>query len=482
MVTPLAARARDLAFFAICAVVILALRLTPWAGQLPVENAQAVLVVAVAMVAFSRLRQGKKLRLLYRSVLLGCAGLFVAVYVHRLIGLIGAPPMEWDFLAFYLDGYVARTADTLYDPEGYSVAVRTLRDEMDSLGIVLSDGFRREVVEVGFKSPPFSAYVLMWMSALPIETAHFIWRFVVAASLAAYCILLTGLRRRPVPGSVSSGFIDHFALTLVVVLSMRGSSAVLLFGQTSAFVAVFLLLAVLCVRHPHAGLWAALAVIFKPLAAIAFPFFLIARYWRQSALMASAIVVAIMASLATFGLDDWQNYSMQEFARTSPAWLYFQDNTTSMLAEIMRWNDVQDYPWARPDVMLTNNIATIVTLSWGAYLAFRYGRAQSRLAFSTMIVVGLVVYPGTQVSYGLIGAIPMLAIASEMARRSYRDIWVGAFVCISIGLLNWVPLTSWALMLCLATVLLHSPYSTDAEGSWAKDWRDAGRSGLVNSI
>lgn len=421
----------------------------------PVENAQAVLVVAVALAAFSRLRHGDEPLLLYRSVLMGCAGLFVAVYTHRLIGLIGAPPMDWDFLAFYLDAHVARTADTLYGPEGYRAAVRTMQSQMDSLGIVVSDGFRREIIDVGFKNPPFSAFVFVWLSALPIGAAHVVWRIVVAASIAAYGVLLVRLMRGRATGPVSPGFGEWLALTLVVVLSLRGTSAVLLFGQTSAFVALFLLLAVLAVRHPRAGAWASLAVIFKPVAAIALPFFLFARYWRTVAVMVLVIGVAIIASLVAFGLDDWQNYAMQEFTRTSPAWLYFQDNTTSMLAVIMRWQGVQDYPWTRPDVMLMNSVATIVLLAWGAYLAFRHGRTQGRLAFCAMLVVGLLIYPGTQISYDLIGAIPMLAIAAEMTRRSHRDLWVGAFLCTSIGLLNWVPIASYFLMLCVATILLH---------------------------
>lgn len=366
-------------------------------------------------------------------------------------------------MAFYFDAHVARFGQSLYDPAEYYAAIERLDQNVSALGIVLGDVFMREAIDVGYKNPPFTAFVIYPMTFLPLGASHVAWRIAMAASVLVLVLLLARHFSRHFRPLGKLTFWDYLAFILMIVLSIRGTTATIGYGQTSALVAVFLFLSIALGGRSQAGLWAALGVIVKPVAAITLLVFFVLRRWNQLLVAIGVLLAAVAASALAFGVDDWASYLRQEYVERSPSWVFFQDNTTSLLAEIMRWKEINDYPWTAPGLMELFYAISLSLLALGSLVAFRYGRSHPMLSASLLITIGLIVYPGTQLSYGVMTAVPLAVLLPELwARRQGITVNV-LVVCAVIGLLNYMPILAWFFLAVVNVALLVVPAGKQEE-------------------
>jgi hypothetical protein len=442
---------KDLAIFGVAGLVALEL-------LFPLDYAvRSVLVMLVASLSFYRLAASESAPQLYRGILYLGAIALVAAQGLLLARDLQGPPVTWDFMAFYFDAHVARYGGSLYDPAEYHAAVARLDGILGALGVVLDDVFMQEAVDTGYKNPPFTAFVIYPMTFLPMGASHVAWRIAMAASVLLLVVLLSRHISRQFQPIGKLTFWDYLAFTLLIALSIRGTTATIGYGQTSALVAVFLFLALAAGERSRAGLWAALGIIVKPVAAIMFPVFFVLRGWKRLFTAIGVLLAAIAASAMLFGVDDWASYLRQEYVERSPAWIFYQDNTTSLLAEIMRWKGVEDYPWTSPGLMELFYGISFTLLGLASLIAFRYGRSHPMLSASLLITIGLIVYPGTQLSYGVMTAVPLAVVLPELwARR--QDVTINVVVlCAVIGLLNYIPILAWSFLAAVNVVLLLVP-------------------------
>jgi hypothetical protein len=423
---------------------------------------RSVLLAMVASLSFYRIAHSGISPQLYRAALFLCAAALLFIYGLRFVDYFRGPPENWDFMAFYFDAYVARFGESLFSPGEYHLAAKRLDEEMNALGIVLGDNFRREIIDVGFKNPPFTAFVLYPLTFLPMEASHAAWRSMVVVSILMLAAVMAKNLSDHCRPTGHLRFLDCLAFCLVIVLTMRAATMTMVYGQTSAIVAIFLLMAIAAGEKNSAGIWAALAVIVKPVAGIIFLYFILLRGWSRILTSIGVLLIAAAASAIAFGVDDWIAYLRLDFAERSPAWLYFQDNTTSLLAEVMRWKGVNDHPWKSPGLMEGFYATSLLLLAVSSLLVLRYGRLQPRLAAALLIAVGLTIYPGTQVSYGVITAIPLAIVLIELWERRCGVVAIAGLVCVTIGLLNYMPIFAWAFLAAVAFGLLLSPGSRQA--------------------
>ncbi len=439
----------DFFVFTVCFFIFILLRFILGGGDF--FQGQIYAILTIILVSAFRLRKIRKFDWIYRSALYFLTLVLLAFYLKSFFDLIIRPPKEWDFMAFYIDGYVARFGTSLFNPDNYAAAISSLDSEMSNLGISLSNEFRREVVEVGFKSPPFTAYALVWMSFFGIETARFIWCAIMLCSIAIYCVVLSHSSHSSSRWVVLT---DTLATISSIVLSMKSTFAVLSYAQTSAFVALFLALAVLNSNKPISGYWSALAIALKPVGGIVMIFYVFSGKWRQVFVLITTILIVSVLSAASFGFDDWAAYFEKEYVRASPSWLYYQNNTTSLLAEIMRFKNIEDYPWADTSVMPTFFAISTILIVIAFAIVFLLGKSNDKLVFSTVIAIGLAIYPGTQVSYGIISAIPIVFGYSELRRRGNNVVLEAGFVLMSVALLNVIPVLAFFFIVSSMACLL----------------------------
>jgi hypothetical protein len=170
-------------------------------------------------------------------------------------------------------------------------------------------------------------------------------------------------------------------------------------------------------RRPS-GIFACLAVVVKPIAAVPALTFLLRRQWTAVASgLATAVVVAV-ASILYHGSDDWLAYLRGEYVARSPAWLYIQSNTVSMLAELTRAFDIEGYPWESRAVMTLYYIIAVLVFGISVWIVSTRRGTDFWIAFCVLLLASLIIYPGTQKSYGIMLSIPLIVVVSESLRRN----------------------------------------------------------------
>ena len=446
---------RDLAIIAIAGIIALEL-------LVPLNYAaRSVLVMLVASLSFYRLAASDNAPQLYRVILYLGAFALLALQALLLVRDLQGVPVLWDFVAFYFDSHVARYGDSLYDPAEYRAALARLQETLAALGITLDHTITAGVIDTGYKNPPFTAFLIYPMTFLPMSASHVAWRLAMTASAFLLVVLISRYFVRHFQPVGKLTFWDYLAFTLLIVLSIRGTTATIGYGQTSALVAVFLFLAIAAGERSQAGLWAALGIIVKPVAAIMLLVFIVLRGWKRLSVAIGVLLAAVAASTAFFGVDEWASYLRQDYVERLPAWDFYGENTTSLLAEITRWKGVEDYPWTSPGLMELFYGISFALLVLGSLIAFGYGRSRPMLSASLLITIGLAAYPGTQLSYGVMMAVPLAVVLPELwARR--QDVTVNVFVlCTVLGLLNYIPVLAWFFLAAVNVGLLL------VRGEWA---------------
>lgn len=370
-----------------------------------VASAAAVSAAASALLILRRSKgPGRSMRVL----LYGLAALMGAHVVVLASAVIEAGPGEWDFLTFYLDGVVSGSGLNLYVPEHYAFVVQRL-------GLEVSPEFRREIVEVGFKYPPPTVFLFRPLALWPIQTAHAIWIAVLTATTFLACVLGALLiPRAPAPAHPLVDFADRIAFCVVAVWALGGARIVLRLGQTGGFLLCLTMAVLLANGRALSGVASTVAVIVKPIFAVPAALLVLGRRWRAVGAAIITTVAAVVLSVLAVGLDDWSTYLTQEYATASPAWLYHEENNQSLLATLSRAAGITGHPWSSPGVVAAYACISLVVVVVSFTAAVRAEAADFAYALCLVLLAGLIVYPGTQHSYGILLGAPVVV---EMRRR-----------------------------------------------------------------
>jgi hypothetical protein len=187
-------------------------------------------------------------------------------------------------------------------------------------------------------------------------------------------------------------------------------------GQTTPILCCLMIVVLLGHGRASSGIAASLSAFVKPLAVIPALILLIGKYW--SAVLAGMVTgIALLAvSILVLGTDDWMSYFNQEYATASPAWLYYEPINQSMLATLSRAFGFTGVPWGHMPIVLAYTILSLIVIVPSLWLTARIAGQDYLTAYCFLLLAGLLIYPGTQTTYGMLLSIPM---AIEF-RNQYR--------------------------------------------------------------
>ena len=120
----------------------------------------------------------------------------------------------------------------------------------------------------------------------------------------------------------------------------------------------------------------------------------------------------------------------------SPAWIYLQGNNKSLLAILSRAFGITEVPWGYWPVVVTYSVLSLVFLAPSIWLATKAGREDFRTAYCLLLLMGLIVYPGTQTSYGLLLSIPIAVEFFNQYKSREHEIVILIFIAVSLALTN----------------------------------------------
>ncbi len=326
------------------------------------------------------------LALIFASIGICCVWNFRIMHLH-----VEDPP-EWDFRVFWMYGKVLARHGNVYLPSEYQEFKELFESDIQ---------FTEASLNVGATYPPQSMLLFKPLGFWNIHTAYLLWYVLQTTALVASIELL---RRIFLGGSGVWGL----GLAALLLFALRGTWVTINFGQTNFLVLLLILLYWRDHERPRAGVWLALGILVKLYVVLLLLYPLLRRQWLVLAWTVVSSLLLAFASLLVAGPTTFFSYFTLHPASHLPNWVYSEGINQSLLAVILRNSNRglgSHGPLAQPLFLALALLLTCVT-SWLVYRLRR--RLEYRLAL--VLVLTLLLYPGTLVHYTVILLIPLLLL------------------------------------------------------------------------
>jgi hypothetical protein len=308
-------------------------------------------------------------------------------------------PPEWDFLTFWLDGNVASTGENFYNVKSYQ--------EMP-LPYEPSDGFREEVIDVGFRYPPFTMFLFLPLALFDIDDAYLLWQISILMISVACIYELWGLF--PKEKRILS-------LLLVSVLMFRLTPVHVTFhgSQTNFIVLLFFLMFWRNRTKGWGGIWLALCVVVKPYMALLYIYPLFTRKWKMLAIAISALLILTFLSILAFGTDVFVSFFVENPTSKLPIFAYTEGINQSLLSTILRLNPHQaitESPLLNPLYLGISLSLTLITV----WVAVMKKNSDDWVALSVLFLA-LIVYPASLEHYSVFLIVPVVLLLRQSSQN-----------------------------------------------------------------
>jgi hypothetical protein len=279
------------------------------------------------------------------GILTGVASILIAYYGSK-IWLSLFEITEWDFLCYYLNGKACAEGLSLYDPVSFAQVMNSV-----SLPFPLSDSFYHQAVATGVLFPPTTMLLVAPLGYMDVYTANVIWRILVLGFLIIDMALIYKLFR------IDKSKWLQLLIIFVLTMTFPGTGSTLGYAQTNFFLLFFILLVYQDPSDWKAGVYMAIAVIFKPISVVWALIFLINKKWKPVLSFAVSSLVIIAATILLIGIENFMMYFTSPPIQRIPAGSYIEDINKSMNAVFTRAS------------MYTGMNLTKVAINWAVFSA-----------------------------------------------------------------------------------------------------------------
>jgi len=376
------------------------------------EFLPTLLVLPVLLILWM-LAQLKGLR--YKTILNVAAIFLAAIYMFNLgKGIytnLNNPP-EWDFLTFWLDGQVAVKGQNFYDASNYKNV---------DLPYTPSEDFFKEIVDIGFRYPPFTMFLFLPLGYLDYYPAYLFWQILNAifCLFSVYILWKLFLEKDGMSGLL---------FILAIFFMLRPTFSTFFFAQTNFVAFVLFLLYWWFKDKDWSGFFLALGFVVKPYLALIFLYPLFVRKWKQLFFAILSLVIAIAISGLFFSFDVVKNYLLGNSLGNMPAYVYSEPVNQSLLATILRSsfaNPGTTSLLSQPLYIGLSLLLALVTFIVG----FRSYKKDEWVLLSILFFAFLV-YPATLEHYGVFLIIPVLLLLQKLSRTTNEQVGTSIIILI----------------------------------------------------
>jgi hypothetical protein len=336
--------------------------------------------------------------------------------VHAAAGNVHVP-REWDYACFWLYGHIAAAHQNIYDPAVFARFASPFTP---------SDEFRAAVLNVGFPYPPPTIALFLPLGFIDrVRAGLAIWYGVQFAALlgAAWVLARTFM---PAEGWRSVLLILALVATLPATL-MNVDNA-----QTNFILLLLVALALRDRGSSGGAIWEMLAVWVKPYTAALLLLDAVKRQWRR-------LLVAVLTAAASFaavalvlGPATLTSFMRANPAAREPAYAFTEYLNQSLLAIVLRLHGaLPQHVSALHEPLYVAGALLLAGLT--AVLCART-TAESEAGFAATLLLGLIVYPGTLSSYGVVLAVPFLVLWRNRNAFPGRSGTVAALIAVAVVL------------------------------------------------
>lgn len=359
-------------------------------------------------------------------------------------------PREWDFACFWLYGHLAAGHQNIYDPAAFARFASPF---------ATSDEFRLAVLNVGFPYPPPTIalfYPLGYATSVPVALA--VWYTAQFAALAAAAWILARLFF-PADGRRAG------LLLLAIVAALPATLQTVDNAQTNFIVLLLVALALRDRDAPGGAVWEVLALWVKPYAAALLLFDAVCGRRRRLLTALGAAALSFAGAALLLGPAALAAYVHSNPSSREPAFAFTEQVNQSLLALVLRMHAMpRVHVWALGEPLFV--AASLVLASVTAVMCARTTH-RSEAGFAVVLLLGLIVYPGTLSSYGVILAIPFLVLWRNRTAFPGGSATVAAILFAAVVLQGGVVQRSFAAYVlswaaCLYLLLVAQPDGHDA--------------------
>lgn len=342
-------------------------------------------VVIIACMSYYYLISGRKANKPYVwGIYFLLFGFALLSFLLKIISRFQTPEI-WDFTAFYLYGKVAASGYNFYLPESFQIV-------FNSTPLPFTDfkDFIEEVVDVGFHYPPPTILYFLPLGFLSYDTAFAVWiSFNLLFAIGSiYMIYSMFFKQDKLAG-----------LLLVSILFFVYSQvrSTIFYTQTN-FILLFLLLMMKKYSDKSiAGVLLAIAVFTKPYMIIFGLYFLLTKKWKPIGYFLLSSILISTITLLLIGSETFFTYFTNNATQRLPAWVFKEGINQSLHAVLLRANLIA------LDKPIVYTIIVSFILGLALILLIRLKRHNNPDAiWSVLLLIGLLVYPGTLSYYGVL--------------------------------------------------------------------------------
>lgn len=342
----------------------------------------------------------------------------VAVYLFfdKVIYRINHPAV-WDFTAFYLYGKVAASGSNFYVPENFHQVYHSLQ-----LPPSFYESLATEVLDVGFPYPPPTILYFAPLGLLPFKTALVCWS-ILNLSFVAGCIYL----------SYDQFFRKYKLNGLILVASLfllfPPVKTTVNYSQTNFILLFYLLLIKKYSDKRFSGIFLALAIFTKPYMVVFGLFLLLKKNWGAIIYCILSAVAITGFTLLLFGKAPFLSYASENPASRIPIEVFSEDLNQSLHAVLLR-SGLMSVEKSSAYVY----IAGVILLLTAAYLLFLMRKKLHDYILSVLLLVALLLYPGTLNFYGVLLLIIIFQFFHEKAQLGFNQYLIFFIIGIVYGL------------------------------------------------
>ncbi|MGC4034398.1 MAG: glycosyltransferase family 87 protein [Chitinophagaceae bacterium] len=353
-------------------------------------------LAALTCGCFYLLEKGPdKIKIVARTV-------FYLLFISSIVTFIGIAingilhPSIWDFSCFYLYGKVAVGGYNFYVPENFQHVYSTLGFP-ESHYRVLFD----EVLNVGFPYPPPTMLYFVSLGFLSYKAAVVVWTifilfFAFGSIYLLYTLFFKGYK------------LNGLMLVSVLFLNFSPAKATLGALQTNFILLFYLLLMKKYSDKGVAGIVLSLAIFTKPYMAVFGLFFLLRKKWKACIYFAISTIIITGIAFAIFGKTPFVTYLTNNPSHRLPVSVFSEGFNQSLHAVLIRAGVI-----TVGATSMYKYIAAGIMLFTIFYLVFLIRQKLYDYMLPVLLLIGLMVYPGTLSYYGVVLMFIMLQFFNE---------------------------------------------------------------------
>jgi hypothetical protein len=227
-----------------------------------------------------------------------------------------------------------------------------------------------------------------------------------------------------------------------------GTNETMIFNQTNFFLLFFLILAILNLEKPTAGIYLALSVIFKPISAILILFFILHKKWRTVVYFAATGVLLTLVTGFIWGFQNIFQYFVSPPTKRIPSYLYEENINQSLISEFNRNLKPLGVPHHLISLLFYFCVGILIVTT--CIMSRKLSKIKINLSFLPFIPCILMIYPGTLDHY-MVYLLPVFIyfLFSDLSNK-----YLYATLIIAIGLLRiesfFAYLILWAIFLWMS--------------------------------